>query len=255
MKILRSPAELQSWRKAVNGTVGFVPTMGALHEGHQTLLQHARKENELVVLSLFVNPTQFNDPNDFQNYPITWESDVALAQSEKVDAIFAPQKEDLYPDDYRYRVTETELSHRLCGAHRPGHFDGVLSVVLKLFLLVRPDRAYFGEKDYQQLRLIEGMVKAFFLPLEIIPVPTVRESDGLAMSSRNRRLNPEERKIAPELVHILRTSETTEEARQKLEQRGFRVDYVEDMASRRFAAAFLGETRLIDNIEVPRGRS
>ena len=176
--VLNSPQEMKSWRRAKNGTVGFVPTMGALHSGHEELLKRARIENDFVILSIFVNPTQFNDPNDFAKYPKTWEQDCAMAQRNGVDAIFLPRYAEMYPDNYRYKVSENDYSRILDGAHRPGHFDGVLSVVMKLFNLTVPHRAYFGEKDFQQMTLIKGMVESFFMNLEIVPVPTVREHDG-----------------------------------------------------------------------------
>lgn len=248
--ILKSPREMREWRRSQTKSVGFVPTMGALHAGHATLLERARAENEKVVLSIYVNKTQFNDPSDFEKYPITWESDLALARELGVDAVFAPIFEGMYPDGYRYRVSEDAFSRELCGAHRPGHFDGVLTVVLKLFQLVDPTRAYFGEKDCQQLALIRGMTEAFFLDLQVVPVPTVREQDGLAMSSRNKRLTPSERERAPLLARILREAPDAATARERLGVEGFRVDYVEDRDGRRFAAAFLGDVRLIDNVEV-----
>lgn len=248
--ILRSPAQLIEWRAKQSGKLGFVPTMGALHEGHAELLKQARRENGTVVLSIYVNKTQFNDPKDFEKYPETWTQDLEIARECGVDAVFAPTFEGMYPDEYHYRVSEDALSRELCGAHRPGHFDGVLTVVLKLFQLVRPTKAYFGEKDYQQLSLIQGMVKAFFLDLQIVPVPTVREQDGLAMSSRNKRLSTEERAKAPRLAKILRESPDAKTAIERLTSEGFRVDYVEDRERRRFAAAFLGEVRLIDNVEI-----
>ncbi|MBX3041833.1 MAG: pantoate--beta-alanine ligase [Bdellovibrionaceae bacterium] len=254
IKVLRTVEEFKTWRATQSGSLGFVPTMGALHEGHRALLDVSVKENDRTVLSLFVNPTQFNDPKDFEKYPITWDEDLALAEKAGVDAVFAPTKNDLYPDDYTYRLSETEFSRLLCGAHRPGHFDGVLTVVMKLFQIVRPTKAYFGEKDGQQLQLIQGMVKAFFMDLVIVPVPTVREIDGLAMSSRNHRLSAQERSLAPEIYQALRESLSAETAAQRLTEKGFRVDYVEDRKGRRYAAAFLGETRLIDNVELNYGR-
>lgn len=246
--VLRTPAELRDWRRRTQGTVGFVPTMGALHRGHEELLKRARAADQNVVLSIFVNPTQFNDPKDFEKYPMTWDQDLEMAKRNGVDAVFAPMKDALYPDGYRYRLSENEFSRELDGAHRPGHFDGVLSIVMKLFQLVKPDRAYFGEKDYQQLQLIKGMVEAFFLDVAIVPVPTVREEDGLAMSSRNVRLSKAERALAPEIHEAIRAAKSAAEARSSLEAKGFRVDYVEDREGRRFVAAFLGETRLIDNV-------
>ncbi|PTX91766.1 pantoate--beta-alanine ligase [Opitutus sp. ER46] len=234
-------------------SIGFVPTMGALHAGHEALLARARAENERVVLSIFVNPTQFNDPTDLAKYPRTLEADLALARS-YVDAVLAPEPEELYPDAYRYRVTENELSRRWEGAHRPGHFDGVLTVVLKLFNLVRPTRAYFGEKDWQQLLLVRGMVQALLLPIEVVPCATVREADGLAMSSRNRRLAPADRARAPEFARALRESPDAPTAAARLRAAGFEVDYVEDADGVRMGAVRLGDVRLIDNCRLPAAR-
>jgi pantoate--beta-alanine ligase len=248
--------ELATWRRVRHSaewsgrSVGFVPTMGALHAGHASLLARARAENDRVVLSVFVNPTQFNDPNDLAKYPRTLEADVALARP-FVDAVISPAPEALYPDHYRYRVTENELSRWWEGAHRPGHFDGVLTVVLKLFNLVQPTRAYFGEKDWQQLQLVRGMVDAMLLPLEIVPCPTMREPDGLAMSSRNRRLSPAGRARAPEFARALREAPSAEAAAERLRAAGFEVDYVEDAQGVRMGAVRLEEVRLIDNVPLP----
>lgn len=248
MKVFKTITEFKSWRAQQTGSVGFVPTMGALHAGHGSLLKRACAANELCVLSIFVNPTQFNDPKDFEKYPNTLEADLKLAQDIGVNAVITPSKEDFYPDGYRYRLTEGRDSLILDGAHRPGHFDGVLTIVMKLFNVVQPTRAYFGEKDYQQLQLVKGMAEAFFMNLEVVPVPTMRETDGLAMSSRNVRLTPAQRKLAPMLYRALTNSKTDFEAKAELERQGFHVDYVEDLNGRRFAAAFLGDVRLIDNV-------
>ncbi|MEK2646985.1 pantoate--beta-alanine ligase [Bdellovibrio sp. BCCA] len=250
IQVLRSPQEFKTWRWGKHGSIGFVPTMGALHEGHESLLKRAYDDNDFVVLSIFVNPTQFNDPNDLEKYPKTWEADLAMAERNGVDAIFYPKYSDMYPDNYRYKVTENEYSKLLDGAHRPGHFDGVLSVVMKLFNIVSPTKAYFGEKDFQQMTLIKGMVDSFFMNLEIVPVPTMREKDGLAMSSRNTRLSPEERAKAPAIYKAITESKSAEEAAAKLNSQGFVVDYVTDIGNRRFVAAKLGEVRLIDNVEI-----
>lgn len=249
-QVVRSPQEMKTLRQKISGSVGFVPTMGALHSGHEQLLKQARQECDFVVLSIFVNPTQFNDPKDFVKYPITWEQDLERAKAQKVDAIFYPDYKSLYPDNYRYKVVETEFSNLLCGSKRPGHFDGVLSVVMKLFNIVQPQRAYFGEKDFQQLTLIKGMVDSFFMNIQIVPVPTVREEDGLAKSSRNVRLSPEERNKAPLIFQTIKESTSASEAQEKLKTLGFKVDYVTDFQSRRYVAAFLGEVRLIDNVEI-----
>ena len=252
MKVITT---IEAWREFrasaefANCTVGFVPTMGALHVGHRALLERARAENDRVVLSIFVNPTQFNDPNDLARYPRTLEADLALAEG-LVDAVFAPEAAALYPDDYRYRVTEEDFSRRWEGAHRPGHFDGVLTVVLKLLNLVRPDRSYFGEKDWQQLHLVRGMAAALFLPGEIVACPTVRAADGLALSSRNARLSPAGRAQAPAFAQLMRTSVTAEDATHALREAGFEVDYVADHAGVRLGAVRLEGVRLIDNVRL-----
>lgn len=237
------------WNAGVR--IGFVPTMGALHPGHVELLRRARAANERVVLSIFVNPTQFNDPGDLARYPRTLEADAELARP-YVDAVLAPAPEELYPDHYRFRLTETELSRRWEGGHRPGHFDGVLTVVLKLFNLVQPHRAYFGEKDWQQLQLVRGLVEALLLPIEIVACPTVREPDGLAMSSRNQRLSAAARRHAAKLYQTLREADSAAAAVEALRAKAFEVDYVEDHEGRRLAAVRLEGVRLIDNI--PLGR-
>jgi pantoate--beta-alanine ligase len=228
-------------------TIGLVPTMGALHEGHAALLARARAENERVVLSIFVNPTQFNDPADLAKYPRTLDADVALAEP-YTDAVIAPSAEEFYPDGYRYRVTENDLSRRWEGAHRTGHFDGVLTVVLKLFNLVQPTRAYFGEKDRQQLELVQGMVAALLLPVEVVPCPTVRDADGLALSSRNRRLSPAARRLAAVFPRVLRTAPDAAAATTQLNAAGLAVDYVADHGSVRLGAVQLEGVRLIDNV-------
>jgi len=252
MKQFKSLADWRACRASLNLPLGFVPTMGALHAGHLSLLQHSTAENAYTVASIYVNPTQFNKPEDLNTYPRTLEQDLALLESAGVDAVLMPTYDQLYPDGFRFQVTETELSKRFCGAHRPGHFTGVLSVVLKLLNLVAPSRAYFGEKDYQQLLLIRGMAAAFHLPVDIIGCTTMRESDGLAMSSRNVRLNKQQRKQAAELYRCISTARDSATARAALEQAGFVVDYVEDYiegeVGRRLAAASLGDVRLIDNV-------
>lgn len=257
MKVIKTTKEILDWRKALDPKlkVGFVPTMGALHAGHASLLQQSRKENDISVLSIYVNKTQFNNAEDFEKYPNTWEADLALAKDQGVDVIFNPSYEDMYPDQYTYKVIENNLSLDLCGKDRPGHFDGVLSVVMKLFNLVKPQKAYFGEKDFQQLTLIKGMVSAFFLPLEIIPVATLRESSGLAMSSRNTRLSPQEKEIAPLIYKTITGEKDVEKAKAQLNAAGFKVDYLKDLKlgpneQRRFVAAHLGPVRLIDNVKI-----
>ncbi len=230
-------------------SVGLVPTMGALHAGHEALLARARAENERVVLTVFVNPTQFDDPADLAKYPKTLDADARLA-APYADAIVAPAPGEIYRDGYRYRVTESERSLLLEGAHRPGHFTGVLTVVLKLFNLVQPCRAYFGEKDWQQLELVRGMVEALLLPIEIVGCPTVREPDGLALSSRNRRLSPAGRLKAAEFPRILQAADSAAVAAARLEAAGFTVDYIEDVGGRRLGAVRLESVRLIDNLSL-----
>jgi pantoate--beta-alanine ligase len=248
--ICRTVAEFQGLRASpqwAGADIGFVPTMGALHSGHIELLKRARTESARVVLSIFVNPTQFNDPADLERYPRTWDADLALA-GPFVDAIFFPSVAEMYPEGYRYRVTENDLSHRLEGAHRPGHFDGVLTVVLKLFNVVQPQRAYFGEKDGQQWQLVRGMAEAFFLPVTIVTCPTVRAADGLALSSRNARLSPTARAQAAAFPRILRSAPSAEQAAAELAATGFDVDYVEDTWDVRLGAVRIEDVRLIDNV-------
>lgn len=248
-------ADLTQWMsvrrkiKIAGKSVGFVPTMGALHAGHASLLRRCREENDVAVLSIYVNPTQFDNKDDLAKYPVTLDSDQAAAERMGVDYILLPSYQQIYPDAYRYKVSEDSLSRELCGTHRPGHFDGVLTVVMKLLNVVRPEKAYFGEKDHQQLELVKGMVAAFFMDCEIIPCPTVREKDGLAMSSRNVRLTPEDRAKAPFFAKTLQEAVSAAEARTHLEKLGFEVDYVEDIGSRRYGAVKLGLVRLIDNVE------
>ncbi len=242
---------LRAQHRAANRIIGFVPTMGALHAGHASLFAAARRDCDVVLASVFVNPTQFDEPHDFQKYPRTLDADVALMQAAGVDVVFAPSPAEMYPNGTRYTVQESEFSRELCGAHRPGHFTGVLTVVMKLLQIAEADRAYFGEKDFQQLQLIRGMCDAFFLRTEIVGCPTVRESDGLAMSSRNARLSPAERALAPRFPAALASAPTAADARAQLVAAGFEVDYVEDRDGRRFGAVRLGQTRLIDNLAKP----
>jgi pantoate--beta-alanine ligase len=231
-------------------TLGFIPTMGALHEGHASLFHKSREQMQVTCVSVFVNPTQFNDPNDFAKYPNTLEHDRQLCLNHGVDIFFSPSKSDIYPDDYNYSISERSFSLQLCGAHRPGHFDGVLTVVMKLLQIVNPDQAFFGEKDYQQLMLIRGLAEAFFLRCQIVSAPTVREKDGLAMSSRNSRLSSEQRLLAPEIYRSLKEEKTLAAVESRLQKKGFKVEYAEEKEGRRFIAAFLGEVRLIDNVKI-----
>jgi pantoate--beta-alanine ligase len=251
MKIWTTVEQLKSERatwRAPDETVGFVPTMGALHAGHLSLIERAAKECSKVVVSIFVNPTQFNDPKDLTNYPQPRERDLALLNASPTTALFLPLASEIYRDQYRFEVREKTTAPVLCDLARPGHFNGVLTVVLKLLNIVQPEKAYFGEKDFQQLQLIRDMTEALFLPTQVVPCPTVREVDGLAMSSRNALLTPEQRELAPALYKIIRTAQGAPQASRQLTAAGFRVDYVEEHWQRRFAAAFLGNVRLIDNV-------
>ncbi|HUG11078.1 MAG TPA: pantoate--beta-alanine ligase [Opitutaceae bacterium] len=247
--------DLTQWREEresgrfASGGIGFVPTMGALHEGHRSLLRRARAECDHVVMSVFVNPTQFDNKNDLAAYPRTLESDVEFA-GDLVDAVIVPSAAVLYADDYRYRVTETDLSRVMEGEQRPGHFDGVLTVVMKLFSIVQPERAYFGRKDWQQLQLVRGMVSAFFLPVEIVECETEREPDGLAMSSRNRRLSSAARVHAAAFPKILSAARDPAEARSALSAAGLEVDYVEERDGVRLGAVRLEGVRLLDNVRL-----
>lgn len=222
--------------------------MGALHAGHASLVERCAKECDVTVVSLFVNPTQFNDPKDLANYPRTIENDTHLLEKMGAHYLFNPEATEIYADQYRYRVTENEFSKILCGAFRPGHFDGVLTVVLKLFNIIQPTHAYFGEKDFQQLKLIQEMCRTLFLDIKVIPCPTVRENDGLAMSSRNLLLTKEERTHAVHFPRLLTSNKSPEEIKTELTSLGFKVDYIVDRDGRRFGAVHLGKVRLIDNV-------
>jgi pantoate--beta-alanine ligase len=258
-------------------TVGFVPTMGNLHEGHLSLVAHARERADRVVASIFVNPTQFGENEDFDTYPRTLEEDGGKLEAAGCELLFAPAAEEVYPygPAHTTHITVPALAHTLCGAIRPGHFDGVATVVVRLFNMVPADVAVFGEKDYQQLQIIRFLVKDLAVPIEIAGAPTVREADGLAMSSRNAYLNAEERQAAPGLYQALQDvarrvagGESVDRAEKAalatLAGAGFRPDYVavrgtEDLAPakahnrpwRVFGAAWLGQARLIDNVPVP----
>lgn len=199
MKIIKKIAEMQKIANDLRQqgkSIGFVPTMGYLHEGHLSLVKCARKENDVVVISIFVNPIQFAPGEDYERYPRDEEGDIRKAKEAGVDIVFIPDVKDMYSDNYSTYVEEKVLSAGLCGARRPGHFKGVTTIVAKLFNIVKPHRAYFGKKDYQQLRVIERMARDLNFDIEIIGCPIVREPDGLAMSSRNVYLNQEERKSA-----------------------------------------------------------
>lgn len=270
-------AQVDIWRRG--GNVAFVPTMGNLHAGHLSLVKEARKIADRVVVSIFVNPMQFGAGEDFDSYPRTLESDSGMLEAEGTDLLFAPPVEVMYPkpQSEQTRVEVPEISNVLCGAARPGHFVGVATVVCKLFNMVQPDIGVFGNKDYQQLMVIRHMVEDLAMPVRIVGIDTVRESDGLAMSSRNGYLTEQERLTAPILYRVisglaqrLRDGDNDYaslqlQATSQLNEDGFRTDFI---AIRRasdlsepaageadlviLAAAYLGEARLIDNIEVSR---
>ena len=254
--------------------IGFVPTMGNLHEGHLNLVREARKICDVVVVSIFVNPIQFGPNEDFENYPRTLEQDSHLLADVGCDIVFAPSVEQIYGNKPRLtNITVSEITNDLCGLQRPGHFDGVAVVVTKLFNMVQPNFAFFGQKDYQQLAVIRQFVRDLNIPLEVIGVPITRAEDGLALSSRNGYLSEQHRQIAPTIYQSLKAAEqelqngvalaeVLESIKQKLTQSGFIVDYVEartpelhkleafDQDVVLFVAAKLGTTRLIDNLQV-----
>jgi len=277
MQVVRTIAEVRAIRRALPGTWGFVPTMGYLHEGHLSLVRRARAENDHVAVSIFVNPTQFGPHEDYNRYPRDLERDLRLLEPLGVDLVFAPSVEEMYPPGFQTWVIVEGVSRPLEGAARPGHFRGVATVVTKLFNIVQPDRAYFGQKDAQQAVVIRRMVQDLNIPVEIVVCPTVREPDGLAMSSRNTYLNPEERRAATVLFRALqaakaryeqgeRDAERLREAMREVIQAEplARLDYVsvadpetlqeldrvEDRALLSLAV-YIGKTRLIDNILLP----
>jgi pantoate--beta-alanine ligase len=241
MKVARSAAELPR-----HGEIGLVPTMGAFHEGHLALFRAAREENELVVASLFVNPAQFAAGEDLARYPRDEARDAQLAEDAGVDVLFLPEADEIYPPGFETWVEAERLGSMLEGRYRPGHFRGVATVCLKLFNLLQPRRAYFGQKDAQQVAVVRRMVQDLAVPVEIRVVATVRDEDGLALSSRNAYLSPEERERALALPRALA-------ARDRSELDGLEVDYFEeaDFEPRVLAAAVrVGSTRLIDNVPV-----
>ncbi len=277
MEVITDPQALQETCQQVRQmgmSIGFVPTMGYLHEGHLSLLRAARAQCETVVLSIFVNPTQFGPQEDYERYPRDLERDLEMARQTRVNLVFAPTPQQMYPEGYSTFVEVEGLTERLEGAFRPGHFRGVATIVLKLFHLVQPDKAYFGLKDYQQLKVIQRMVQDLHLPIEIVPMPTVREPDGLAMSSRNVYLSPEERQSALSLYRslqeCLRLLEAGERRGWEIQRQGrtilsadplVKVDYLEvchpetlkpleivGQSAVILGAIRVGNTRLIDNV-------
>ena len=254
MKIVRTIADASSLVTR-DGTVGLVPTMGGFHEGHLALFRAARAENDVVVASLFVNPAQFGANEDLAAYPRDEKRDAELAEAAGVDILFAPSAEELYPPGFQTWVEVEQLGRTLEGEFRPGHFRGVATICLKLFNVVRPDRAYFGQKDAQQVAVVKRMVRDLDLTVEIRVVPTVRDGDGLALSSRNAYLSPAERERALALPRALATKDAAQ-ARARLND--LDVDYVEvaDFEPRVLAAAVrVGKTRLIDNVILDKERA
>lgn len=279
MKIIRTLKALRqetaSWRTA-GESIGLVPTMGALHDGHMSLVRNARAQNDRVITSIFVNPKQFNQASDLEAYPRDEAADAAKLEAADCDVLWAPNVEEMYPDGFATGVEVTGITDCLCGATRPGHFAGVAVVVTKLLLQSLPDKAYFGIKDYQQLNVVRRMARDLDIPVEIRGIDTVRERDGLAMSSRNWYLTEAEREVAPTLFRVLTniaeaassgedSARAIERGRKQLADKGFgQVDYLEirdaetfDLVtspprrpSRAFAAVFLGKARLIDNVPV-----
>ncbi|MCX7592141.1 MAG: pantoate--beta-alanine ligase [Kiritimatiellae bacterium] len=276
MQLITSPAEMQTYSRRLRmqgRRIGFVPTMGCLHEGHLSLVRRARTDCEVVVVSIFVNPIQFAPGEDFETYPRDVEADLELCRRENVDIVFLPGVVDMYSPDFSTMVEETSLSAGLCGRSRPGHFRGVATVVAKLFNIVQPDVAFFGEKDAQQARVIRRMVRDLNFSVEIVVLPTIREPDGLAMSSRNRRLSPEERQRASAIYPALLFARDRLKAgvrdasflrgavKTRLENAGLEVEYVEIVDDQTLeplavvnrpailaVAVRAGATRLIDNI-------
>lgn len=275
MQVYTTIAEVRQARQSQQGTLGFVPTMGFLHEGHLTLVRTAKSENERVAVSIFVNPTQFGPQEDFARYPRNLERDLNLLREAGTDWVFAPSVDHIYPEGFQTYVSVEKITEVLEGARRPGHFRGVATVVAKLFNIVQPDRAYFGQKDAQQVAVIRRMVHDLALPLTVIAVSIVREPDGLAMSSRNTYLSSEQRAAAPVLYRALSAARTCYESGERSPKKLREimqdvlakeplavVDYVSaadnetlvelDAPSARpillSMAVFMGKTRLIDNL-------
>ena len=278
MQLLKSLDELRVWRSQQQASVALVPTMGNLHEGHLKLIDLAKQHADVVVVSIFVNPLQFGANEDLDNFPRTLAVDCVAVSKRGASAVFAPSVADVYPRGLTEQtfIEVPGISEILCGASRPGHFRGVATIVAKLFNMVQPNIAVFGEKDYQQLQVIRLMTQDLSLPVDIIGMPTERAADGLALSSRNGYLTPSERATAPRLYQVLqhtaqqiKAGETVvnalAQARQQITAYGFRIDYLElrracDLAPAKptdqklvlLVAAFLGSTRLIDNLQFSR---
>jgi len=262
--------------KKTGKTIGFVPTMGALHQGHISLVEQSLKENDFTLVSVFINPTQFNNSEDLKKYPITTDNDIEILKKHGADAVYFPKVEDIYPNGLTSEHYEFDgLEMQMEGKFRPGHFDGVATVIRRFFEIVQPLNAYFGEKDFQQLRIVQELVKKFHLPIQIVPVAIKREEDGLAMSSRNVRLTESQRKESPIIYQILLQAkeylknhsieETKKFVEEKFKETSFELEYfeiadeknllpvnekLEDQKLRAFIAVFADEVRLIDNLDL-----
>ncbi|WP_408006504.1 pantoate--beta-alanine ligase [Pseudalkalibacillus sp. A8] len=247
MIVVETIGEMQSYIKEQkqNGfKVGFVPTMGFLHEGHVSLMHRANQECDIVVTSIFVNPTQFGPNEDFERYPRDFEWDERIAKDNGSDVLFYPSSTQMYPNEAGTKLTVTKRTNRLCGEKRPGHFDGVVTVLTKLFHIIQPDRAYFGQKDAQQVAVVDDLINSYFFPIELVVCPTIREEDGLAKSSRNVNLNDDERQIAPKLYEALN------EAREKA-QKGETVFEIRQALSDTLDRLERGETDYVEILSYP----
>jgi pantoate--beta-alanine ligase len=240
-------AWLEEKQKRAQKSLGFVPTMGNLHAGHLSLVERSQKENKETLVSIFINQTQFHRAEDYEHYPRTLEADLAYLEQAGVTYCLVPEMNDMYPDHYQFQVHETTHHQKLEGKHRPGHFTGVLTIVMKLLNLVSPHHAYFGEKDFEQLQYIRAMTAAFFMDVKIVGCKTLREASGLAYSSRNNRLSTIGREQAEKFAKCFHAtaSLSLEKARVALSE--FDIEYLEEDADRRFAAVYIEGIRLIDH--------
>lgn len=251
-QVMNIVTEINDWqvirKKLIGKSIGLVHTMGNLHAGHMSLCQRSKEENDVTVAAIFINPTQFNQVHDFDLYPRTIEQDKAMLEKYNIDYLLLFNANALYPDQYQVQVSETEISQLLEGEYRPGHFTGMMTIVLKFLNIVQATRSYYGEKDFQQLMLIKKMAQALFLPVEIIGCPTIRADDNVALSSRNSRLTKEQRKQAIHFPRLMQSSLTPNQISTELTNFGFRVEYIVDKWQRRLGAVWLDDVRLIDNL-------
>ncbi len=250
MQLFRNMDDWRRFRATLSPelSLGFAPTMGNLHIGHASLFSASQQDNDKTVTSIFVNPTQFNQGSDFTHYPRTLEDDLELLRKSGVDYCLLPDEQSIYGDGYQYQIVENKNHQLMEGQHRPGHFTGVLTVVMKLFNLAKPHRAYFGEKDFQQFQLIHDMAAAFFLDIEVKSCPTIRVESNLPYSSRNNRLTEEQRLIADQFASIFhQPNRSSEQVIAELMQINVEIEYLEEHQGRRFVAVKIGDIRLIDN--------